>query len=152
MYTIEQCLDAILEKLKENWNNSGGRKYLECEKMMTQFGFVPDFRKHEFFMRLIDKLRKDDYAEFTRNEKGNREWIDYYQQETLITVEGYYFLINENSYVKLKQANETALDVKDNRDKLLVRGTWWVAGGAFALVAWELIKTFVFERHYWCDF
>lgn len=147
MKTIEESLDYILVKLKGNWNNSGGRKYLECEKMLSDLGYPPDFRKHEFFMRLIDRLRKDDYAEFTKNDIGMRSWIDYYQQETLITVEGFYFITNPKGGYEKTAANVLKNDNrKDFREKMLLYGTWAVALGAIALVVWEVLKTFVFEH------
>lgn len=152
MYTIEQSLDGILLKLKENWNNSGGRKFLVCEDVLTEFGFPPDYRKHEFFIRLIDKLVNDGYAEvidLLPLQVATK--ITLYQQNTIITVEGFYF-INAGGYVAKARRDETSRELRDSRDKRLSNGTVWLAVGTFLIVAWELLKTFVFEHHYWCDF
>ena len=151
MYTIEESLDAILIELKNNWNNSGGRKYLKCEELLTKFGYPPDFRKHEFFMRLIDRLIKDDYAEFTTNEQQTRSRITYYQEETLITVEGYYFITNANGGYKNAALNdERAENLRVIYENRLLYGTWGVAIGAVSLVAWEMIKFYYYEGHPLC--
>lgn len=101
MKPLNECLDILLTRLADNWNNYGNdRKYLSCEEMMTIFEFNPQYRKHEFFEGLIDKLMEDKYAEFIdENQRTEKDKITFYQQNTIITVLGWYFIQN-GGYVK----------------------------------------------------
>lgn len=103
MKPLNECLDILLKRLADNWNNYGNdRKYLSCEEMMTIFEFNPQYRKHEFFEGLIDKLREDKYAEFIdENQRSEKDKITFYQQNTIITVMGWYFIQN-GGYVQKK--------------------------------------------------
>jgi len=103
MKTMEYCLDYILTELKINWDGyANERKTMECEKILIQFDLPDKYRKHEFFKRLINRLIKEGYAEFIIN---NSEYqpndIRYYQENTIITIEGFYF-INAGGYKKQK--------------------------------------------------
>ena len=75
-----------------------------CEVILRQFGLPDNYRKHEFFIRLIDRLVKDGYAEFIDPPSLSKEYskIQYYQEKTIITIEGYHF-IKDGGYQKKKK-------------------------------------------------
>ena len=153
MKSIEECLDIILDELIKNWDKPNGeRDYLNGEDLLTKFDLPTNMRKHEFFKRLILRLIKDGNAESTISDGPPDMSLDikFFQDPTLVTIEGYYFRKEKGGYAKERQINETSLKVKDGRDKRLVVGTWWVAGGALALVVWEMVKTFLIEHKSFC--
>jgi hypothetical protein len=96
MKPLNECLDILLQRLADNWDNYGNdRKHLSCEEMMTLFEFTPQYRKHEFFEGLIDKLIEDKNAEFIdENQRKEKDKITFYQQNTIITVRGWFFIDN----------------------------------------------------------
>lgn len=100
MKPIEYCLDSILIALRANWDNFNERKFLNCEILLADMGFVDRYRKHEFFIGLIEKLVNDNNAEFIdHHQRGEKNNIDYYQQNSIITVQGFY-LINNGGYTQ----------------------------------------------------
>jgi len=102
MQPIEYCLDTILIQLEKNWDNFNQRTFLNCESILTQVGFKNEYKKHEFFEGLIDKLIEDKNVEFIDTNQSNEKLkITYYQQNTIITVRGYY-LIHNGGYKQQK--------------------------------------------------
>jgi hypothetical protein len=90
---LTECLDILLLRLVEDWNNYGeNRKDLNCEEMLTTFGLEPQYRKHEFFVGLIDKLIKDGYAELINSRPFDSK-ISQYQKNTIITTEAKHQLL-----------------------------------------------------------
>ena len=156
MKSIEECLDMILGDLVKNWDKPNTeRDDLNGKGLLKQFELSDYFQKDEFFKRLIDRLIKDGYAEFNR---GKQSWVtdfisdlQWYEKDTLITVEGYYFITKENGgYKKELEAKNNAEEMADKKYSGLIRGTWFVGFGAFALVVWEMAKTFLIEHHSHC--
>ena len=104
MKSLEYCLDYILKELEKNWDGvAHERTYMVAETILRQFGLPENFRKHEFFIRLVQRLMEDGYAEIidpgiiaplTR--------IQYFQEKTIITIEGYFF-IKDGGYQKDKK-------------------------------------------------
>ena len=100
MKPLVECLDILLLRLIEDWNNYGdSRKELSCEEMMTTFGLEPQYKKHEFFVGLINKLIKDGYAQLIDSRPYDSE-IQQYQRNTIITITGYYFRLRDGGYTK----------------------------------------------------
>lgn len=101
MKSLNECLDIILRRLVDDWNNYGDdRKELNAEAIMTSFGLDPAFRKHEFFVGIIDKLVKDGYAELLVPGRQCDSKISQYQKNTIITIAGYYFILKKGGYTK----------------------------------------------------
>ena len=76
-----------------DWDNYGDeRVQLRCEELLTSFDLPPRYRKHEFFKRLILKLVKEGYAQNKDNREYRYEDLNDFQKNTIITVEGYYFI------------------------------------------------------------
>lgn len=98
MKPIEYCLDRILMELEKNWTKEP-REFLKAEEMLNEFELPI---KHEFFIGFIDKLIKDGYVKFKSERNPNKSEIDYCQQETLITIDGYYFLKEHKGYTQKK--------------------------------------------------
>jgi hypothetical protein len=140
MKTIEQCLDIILQELVKNWDKPNNqRDDLKGEEILKQFELPDAMRKHEFFKRLVDRLVKDGYAELPETGKA---WysLDHYQEDTLITIEGYYFITKTNGgYEKKTIADENVEILASSRDKRLANGTVYLAVGTFLLVLVEAL-------------
>jgi len=100
MKTIEQCLDIILKKLIENWNLPEEKRIsLKGEEILAEFNLPEFMQKHEFFKRLILRLIKDNYAEPVGKETLERgDELSKFENATLITIEGYYFITEKNGY------------------------------------------------------
>lgn len=101
MASMEECLDITLTALKENWNKQNNdRVFLKRTTLLEQFGLPEMYRKDEFFNRVIEKLVKDGYAEIKQDDY-NAPYTkpDIYEQRTLITIEGYFF-INKGGYIQ----------------------------------------------------
>ena len=106
MKSIEECLDIILTHLSKNWDVPGAadRVFMDNQAIMREFDLPGQYLKHEFFKRLIDKLVKDDNAEFIAVNNGfPSHEVRYYEQNIVITVEGFLFLKNEGGYTKKKE-------------------------------------------------
>ena len=134
MKLLVECLDILLLRLIEDWNNYGDdRKYLDCEEMMTTFGLEPQYKKHEFFVGLINKLIKDGYAQLINSRPYDSE-IQQYQRNTIITITGYYFRLRDGGYTK-----------EAKRKKILEwpKTNWhWVALLAFVIGLFtDVVKT-----------
>ena len=150
MKSIEQCLDIILHNLVKNWDKPNNeRLYLNAEDLLKQFELPSSMQKHEFFKRLINKLIKDDYAEFLQNDSTHyKNSLEHYQENIVITIEGYYFITNKRGgYENAAIYAALTRSRKDSYEAQLLYGTWGVAIGAIALVVWEMIKTFCIEKH-----
>ena len=86
-----------------DWDNYGDeRVQLRCEELLTSFDLPPRYHKHEFFKRLILKLVKEGYAQNKDNREYRYEDLNDFQKNTIITVEGYYFITEENGYTQQK--------------------------------------------------
>ena len=148
MRSIEECLDIILQELLKNWDKPNNeRLFLESKDILTKFNLPDTMRKDEFFKRLIFRLVNDGYAEFNTHLLMDRNsHLDQFEKYPLITIEGYYFITKKNGgYAKELETKNAALEMADKRYRWLVCGTWFVGGGAVALVLWEMIKTFWIE-------
>lgn len=105
MRSIEYCLDELLKTLYQNWE-SPTRLHLDVKKFLTEMDCPI---RHEFFVSLVDKLIKDGYAKISPTDEKLNE-IDLYQQRTIITIEGYYFVKENRSFVIEKKQRETEKD------------------------------------------
>lgn len=114
MKPLAECLDILLLKMVEDWNNYGDeRKDLNCEELLTTFGLEPQYRKHEFFVGLIDKLIKDCYAELIDSRPFDSK-ISKYQKNTITTITGYYFRLKQGGYTKDSKIKKIADFPKTN--------------------------------------
>lgn len=112
MKPMHECLDITLRQLVKDWDNYGDeRVQLRCEELLRSFELSDRWRKHEFFKRLIKKLVTDGYAQHKDNREYNYEDLDDFQKNTIITIEGYHFITEENGYTQIK-INQT---VENNR-------------------------------------
>ncbi|HVM89956.1 MAG TPA: hypothetical protein VMT76_17340, partial [Puia sp.] len=94
MKSIEECLDMILEDLVKNWDKpENKRDFLKAEDLLNRFELPDMMRKHEFFIRLVKKLIKEGYAE-ELVALHNPQSLDHFQDEILITIEGYHFILS----------------------------------------------------------
>ena len=162
MKKIEQCLDIILQELVKNWDKPNNEKdSLKRTTILKQFDLKDYMQKDEFFKRLIDRLVKDGYAEILETGKPFYS-PDHYEEDTLITIEGYYFIKEQNGYTEelerkvqseiTRRALETRMATSTSDlakwTKRLYRGTVVVGVGACGLVLWEIIKTVFFEHNF----
>ncbi len=155
MKTIEQCLDIILQELVKNWDKPNNqRDDLKGEEILKQFELPDTMRKHEFFKRLLDRLVKDGYAELPETGKA---WysLEHYQEDTLITIEGYYFIKEQNGYSKeadqkiIEKSKQDAYDTRMETStsdlakwtQCLFWGTVFVGVATVALVVTEILKS-----------
>ncbi len=153
MKSIDECLDIILAELVKNWDKPNNeRHHLNAEYLLNRFDLPSSMQKHEFFKRLIDKLIKENYAEFIQNESTHyKNSIEHYQENTVITIEGYHFISEPGGGYKNKSIHEKNDRVlRGSRDKRLSNGTVYLAIGTFLIVAWELLKFFYYEGHSLC--
>ena len=166
MKSIEECLDIILRKLVENWDlPQEQRTSLKGEELLSEFGLSDNLKKHEFFKRLIRRLIKDDYAEPVGKEELNPgDDLSKYENATLITIEGLYFITKEGGYEKQKTEKLRVKTIEDSRnqkmernDERLVSWTKWLtygtiaaAAAALGLLLWDFIKYFL-EHHSSCN-
>lgn len=108
MKPMYECLDITLRQLVKDWDNYGDeRVQLRCEELLRSFELSDRWRKHEFFKRLIKKLVTDGYAQHKDNREYNYDDLDDFQKNTIITIEGYYFITEENGYTQIK-INQTS--------------------------------------------
>jgi hypothetical protein len=136
---LHECLDIVLLRLVDDWNNYGDeRKDLNCEDLMTSFGLEPQYKKHEFFIGLIDKLIKDGYAELITSRPFDSR-INQYQKNTIITITGYYFILRDGGYTK---------ELKKKKVKEFPN-TYWYLVAAFAFIVGlftDLAKTAISDK------
>jgi len=156
MKSIEECLDIILNKLVENWNQpDGNRTYLQGEKLLQEFDLPQLLQKHEFFKRLVDRLVKDGYAELKATGQAHFE-LSHYQEDTLITIEGYNF-INQGGYSEVVNQNKINADAEEAQKQRMEKNevrlvswtkrlTWATVIAAGIIVSWEVIKTLLIDE------
>ena len=114
---LHKCLDIVLNRLVEDWNNYGDdRKELDSDEILTQFGLEPPYLKHEFLVGIINHLIKDGYAALIESRKFDSE-ISNYQKNTIITITGYYLIKKEGGYTR-KARRKWIMD--------LPKVYWWV--------------------------
>jgi hypothetical protein len=141
MKSIEECLDIILQELAKNWNKPNEeRDNLKGEELLRQFELPPNMQKHEFFKRLIQRLFKDGYAEtISDTYLSILDSINLFEAQTIITIEGYYFITEDKGYTKAREKRENAETLADERDKRLANGTVWLVVVTGALFLLEIL-------------
>ena len=159
MLPVESCLDIILQKLKDSWDLKD-RPSLNASEMLNQFD-VPQGR-HEFFKGLMKILIREGYVELLSPLPDDivtlqyYSELDHYQQQTILTPSGYYF-ITEGGYTEKKVATDaenTRLDAVEAYQRAqagtLNRLTGWIAGGTIAVALIELWKMAL--EYHWFSF
>lgn len=68
-----------------------------------------------------------------------------FEEDILITIEGYYFITHDGGYSTQREASESVLILKDSRDRRLSNGTVYLAILTGALVLSEILI-------HWVDF
>ncbi|HLY70028.1 MAG TPA: hypothetical protein VKR53_09875 [Puia sp.] len=123
MKSIEECLDMILHDLVQNWDlPDAKREWLKGEDLLKRFELPDNMHKHEFFKRLIRRLIKDDFAETNGGRKLEQgDDINVYEQATLITIEGYYFIIEQNGYTQREEKRLTDITASNDRNERMER-------------------------------
>lgn len=138
--TLLQKIDAVLDCLylhsAEDPNFAKIQNWLKDKEIDK--GEIEDCLLHIY-------RRKHIYCEV--HGQRNSDFYDLPDAHYLISFEGKLFKTTVGGYEREHQINESDRATRDVRDRLLVRGTWWVAGGAIALVVWEMLKYFVLEGH-----
>jgi hypothetical protein len=139
--TILEKMDAVLFCLNEHSGENPNHAKIEnwLKDKPIDKGEIGDCLLHLHRIKYI-------YCEIG----GNRDspYYDIPDAHYLISFEGKVFIDYRGGFVKARKIRESAEKVRDDRDRLLVRGTWRVAGGAIALVVWEMLKYFVREGHF----
>lgn len=150
MQSMEFCLDAILLKLVRDWNNYGDERLeLNAEDLLTSFDLPPQYRKHEFFVRLIDRLIRDGYAEII-NSRPAESKIDIYQRNIIVTIEGYFLITQEGGYTQKKinrDAENTRLASLEYHQKYHRR--WMTALTTILAVGGLIAAVFYLAELYW---
>ncbi len=146
MEQIDYCLDRILQELRKNWNDSS-RPPLKAEELLREFK-APEGR-HEFFKGLIEKLHKDGFIRFLNPYSTMETEMDYYQRETILSVEGYYLIENGGYRQKSINTNQERerIRVLETYPNILNRRTLWVVYGTFFLGFVELLK-WCYDNHW----
>jgi len=140
--------------MKKSWEKPNNeRDALQGEEILKDFGLPSIYRKQEFFKWAVNKLVSDGNAEIIPGCQYEEYDIKRFQECTLITLQGYYFI--ENGGYTTKKTND---DAEDNRLKNIETSqldtgkklnvlTGWVAGGTIALVLVELLNLAL--EHHW---
>ena len=149
MQPIEFYLDEILKLLNKDRDLPvANRSNLNPDFIIREV-FKTHSDRYEDFYEVMEILETDGFIK-RLNDNLHIAMIDKYR-DCLITMKGSLF-IGHDGYTQKFNDEKNDRVLKDSRDKRLSNGTVWLAVGTFLIVAWELVKTFVFEHHYWCDF
>jgi hypothetical protein len=98
---------------------------------------------------ILNKLAQDGYVNISKEISNGPKRISgepNYMNLYSITFNGNVFIEN-GGYAKKYFNDENDRALADGRDRRLSNGTVYLAIGTFLLVAWEMIKTFFFEKH-----
>lgn len=123
MKPIEYCLDKILNQLVEN-REKDPRAYLKADELLKDF----ELKEHEYFKGMIMKLENEKYLQFKDINAADVNYstaMEVFTEKTLITVQGYYFIKNQNGYTglitksrELFEAQEKLRKEQENQRKL----------------------------------
>ena len=133
MKSIEFFLDAILTQLqKDREVPVSQHNHLNADIVLRE---IIKTDRHEDYQEIIDLLREDGMIKRV-NEKENMTELDK-SKDVLITIKGSLF-IQAGGYTA-KTINDAKTESrKESYERKLLYGTWAVAIGAIALVAWEI--------------
>lgn len=132
--TAANQLDEFLLVLTEHCNE---HYFLEITTLRLQYNLR---NKCDISVQLLqkmgDKLVSDKYITWNN---------DITPSTFTLTFEGICF-IQSGGYSQKVIDDESARELRDSRDRRLSNGTVYLAIGTFALVVWEVVKTFFLEK------
>jgi hypothetical protein len=141
----DQYRDVLDYILSESYHPED---YFEYKNRILPLLVSNNFFKNqdEYLLRMfLNKLHQDGYIDFIA---GERFVVGQQAGEGMTirrNINGHIFLSN-GGYTQERINAVKNESRKDHREKYLLWGTWAVAFGAIALVAWEMYKTFCLEK------
>ena len=147
MIKAREQLDVVLKYLYDKRNEM---RAVDIEVIKTDQHLLKSADTVSELERMILKLREDKflqmYPDYPHFADGKQDMSKGLLNYCSITFDGRLFWEN-GGYAKEAELIATSEKIKNNREIYLLYGTWGVAIGAIALVAWEIIKTFFIENH-----
>jgi len=139
MKPIEDCLDTVLRKLKDNYALEPRPKL--DSKILLEYFEVPQGRD-EFFKGIINILIDDGYVDFLDQIRDRKiTSLDTYKNRTIILPKGFY-LLQAGGYTAASKRENSKKKIQNLKDWLFISGAWLAGIGAVGLVIWEIYKNY----------
>jgi hypothetical protein len=130
--------------------NETRENLLEPQIWIGLITYYPDLENNKYLFSNITLILKQLGKDGKLDVKDNRvDAYDTYAPYYSINFNGKFFS-KEGGYVKQRETSVATEKIKNNRERLLVRGTWAAAAGGFLLAFIEIYK--LSKEYHWFSF